>query len=80
MRNFRKIKSVTGGHVSETEQKAATIIKKGYTSKGKESPNSVQKRLCFDPKLGLTGCTENFHLVCSEIKKENQGLAQGIHA
>ena len=40
-----KIKSVTGGHVSEIEQKAATIMKEGIHVKGTESPSTVKKTL-----------------------------------
>ena len=74
---------MTRGNVSQTEQKATTIMKEGYTSqKGTESPSSVQKTLIFWPKARTERLHwgKKFHLVCSEIKKQNQGLVEGIHA
>ena len=44
-----KIKLFTGGHVSETEQKATVIMKEGYASQKEASliPSSVGKALVF---------------------------------
>ena len=54
-----KIKSVTGGFVSEIEQKGYHYYEgRVYKSKVQKVLVQYRKHLFFDPKLGLKGCTE----------------------
>ena len=70
-----KIKLFTGGHVSETEQKATVIMKEGCASQKEASliPSSVGKALVFlTESYGWKVALRKVNSVFSEIKKENQ--------